>query len=190
MQRDEQEGITLERKLRYLREIENIYRLSTKTRPPKGKSWASIADGRLRQVMRLPIKESAGQPLTLRPGKRHHEHSPRTARILERTLKNGHVPPHVLHSYREGVESTRRSKGRLALAPRLEMPRQDERSVQHFVQHSDADLHYPQGHLQGFGFVPRQHEVNSHVRLQTGGSTPEEQVVPSKVGLAAGDHYH
>ena len=187
MQREEQGGITLERKLRYLREIESIYRLSMKTRPPTGKSWASIADGRLRQVMRLPIKESVGQPLTLRPGKRHHEHSPRTARILERTLKNGVVPPHILHSYREGVESTRRTK---FLAPRLEMPRQDEMQVQHFVQHSDTDLQYPHGHLQGFGFVPRQHEVNSHVRLQTGGATPEEQVVPSKVGTAAGGHYH
>ena len=181
-----EEGITLEQKLRYLKEVENIYRLSKKTRPPKGKSWASIADSRLRHVMRLPIKETAAKPLTLRPGKRHHQHSPRTARILERTLKNGHVPPDILHSYREGVGA----RGRIKDRPEPEPLRQDEMPVQHFVQHAMPDLHYPQGHLQGFGFVPRQHEVNSHVRLQTGGKMPDDQVVPSKAGQAAGDHYH
>jgi hypothetical protein len=186
MQRELQEGITLEQKLRYLKEVENIYRLSKKTRPPKGKSWASIADSRLRHVMRLPIRESAGQTLTVRPGKRHHEHSPRSARILERTLKNGVVPPGILHSYREGVGTGGRIKDR----PEPEPLRQDELPVQHFVQHSDSDLPYPHGHLQGFGFVPREHTVNSHIRLQTGGATPDAQVVPSKVGQAAGDHYH
>ena len=187
MQRRRRE-VSLEEKLRYLKEVENIYRLSKKTRPPKAKTWASIADSRLRHVMRLPIKETAGRPLTLRPGKRHHQHSPRTARILERTLKNGHVPPDILHSYREGVGARpRRTKNR-PFEP--EPLRQDEVPVQHFVQHSMPDLHYPQGHLQGFGFVPRQHEVNSHVRLQTGGKMPDDQVVPSKVGQAAGDHYH
>ena len=98
MQREKQEGITLEQKLRYLREVENIYRLGKKTKAPRGKSWAQIADARLRHVLGLPIKEEAGQPLTLRPGKMHHEHSPRSARIIERTLKNGHLPPSILQS--------------------------------------------------------------------------------------------
>ena len=185
MQREKQEGITLEQKLRYLREVENIYRLGKKTKAPRGKSWAQIADARLRHVLGLPIKEEAGQPLTLRPGKMHHEHSPRSARIIERTLKNGHLPPSILQSYREDVQGT----GRFKFRPQVEAPRADDFRVQHFVQHGSTDLHYPHGHLQGFGFVPRQHEVNSHVRLQPGSGAVEE-TVPTRPGPAAGSHYH
>ena len=36
--------ISLDQKLKYLREIENIHRLSKKVLPPKGTTWARIAD--------------------------------------------------------------------------------------------------------------------------------------------------
>jgi hypothetical protein len=185
MQRESQEGITLEQKLRYLREVENIYRLGKKTKAPHGKSWAQVADARLRHVLGLPIKEEPSEPLRLRPGSLHHQHSPRSARIIERTLKNGHVHPLVLNSYRENVQSIGRFKSR----PKVEALRPDDMPVQHFVQHSDTDLHYPHGHMQGFGFVPRQHEVNSHVQLQSGGGSIED-TVPTRPGPAAGSHYH
>ncbi len=184
MQREKQEGITLEQKLRYLREVENIYRLGKKTKAPAGRTWAQVADARLRHVLGLPIKEDSAEPLNMVPGARHHEHSPRSARIIERTLKTGLVPPHVLSSYREGTHSTRKSR----FAPRVEPLRSYDLPVQHFVQHGAADIHYPHGHMQGFGFVPRQHEINSHVQVQTQ-TQNDDAVVPTRPGPAAGAHY-
>lgn len=178
-------AITLEQKLRYLKEVDSIHALGKKVRPPAGKSWSDIAEARMRHVMGLPLKVDTAEPLRLRRGKLHHEHSPRSARIIERTLKNGIVPPEVLQSYRTGVTRTRSFEYK----PPVERLRRDDHRVQHFVQHSDTDLHYPAGHLQGFGFVPRQHEINSHVELKTGAAEVGVQV-PSKTGAAAGAHYH
>ena len=189
MQREESQGITLEQKLRYLREVESIYRLGKKTKAPAGKSCEQIADARLRHVLGLPIREDAAEPLNLVPGAMHHEHSPRSARIIERTLKSGIVPPHVLRSYREGVHTTRNIRGRLKLRPHKEPLRSYDLPVQHFLQHVATDLHYPHGHLQGFGFEPRQHEVKSHVELQTQ-TVDDDVVVPTRPGPAAGEHYH
>ena len=129
-------------------------------------------------------QEKQAEPLRIKRGRMHHEHSPRSARIIERTLKNGILPPAVLQSYRTGEASTRPYR----YVPPVERLRYDDHSVQPFVQHS-ADLHYPAGHLQGFGFVPRQHEINSHVKLKTGPTEIGVQV-PSKDGQAAGSHYH
>jgi len=100
-----QRGITLEQKLRYLKEIDNIHALSKKVRPPAGKSWSDIAASRMRHVMGLPIREPVAKPLQIQRGRLHHEHSPRSARIIERTLKTGLVHPDVLQSYRTGASS-------------------------------------------------------------------------------------
>ena len=185
LRREKEEGISLEQKMRYLKEVENIYRLGRKAKAPRGKSWAQIADTRLRHVLALPIKEAAAEPLVVRPGGLHHQHSPRSARIIERTLKNGHVPPHILNSYREGVQSG----GKFKFKPRVEKLRPDDLPVRHLVQHGDSDLHYPHGHMQGLGFVPRTHEVATHVRLKTGTGSVGD-VVPTRPGPAAGSHYH
>ena len=61
-----QRGITLEKKLRYLREVDNIHALGKKVRPPQGKSWSDIANSRMRHVMGLPIQEPLAQPLRLK----------------------------------------------------------------------------------------------------------------------------
>ena len=98
--------ITLEQKMRYLKEVENIHALGKKVRPPAGKSWSDIADARMRHVMGLPLQEKQAEPLRIKRGRMHHEHSPRSARIIERTLKNGILPPAVLQSYRTGETST------------------------------------------------------------------------------------
>ena len=41
-------------------------------------------------------------PLNIRDGKLMHEHDSRTARVIERTLKNGIIHPDVLHSFQSG----------------------------------------------------------------------------------------
>jgi len=180
-----QRGITLEKKLRYLKEVDNIHALSKKVRPPAGKSWSDIAASRMRHVMGLPIREPVAKPLQIQRGRLHHEHSPRSARIIERTLKTGLVHPDVLQSYRTGAVRTKSFNYK----PLVEPLRHDDRDIQHFVQYPDSDLHYPAGHLQGFGFVPSQHEINSHVELKTGPTEFGTQV-PTKDGQAAGSHYH
>ena len=171
--------ITLEQKLKYLREIENIHRLSKKVLPPKGTTWARIADKHLQRALGMPIRESAEQ-LYVRPDGQMHEHSPRTARVIERTLRNGMLHPDVLHSFRDN----RTSEGK----PRQFFDRparaHDDMDVVHYVQHGSQDLVYPHGHLQGFGFVPSTHEVASHVQLEDS-VRPVSEAVPSKPGSAA-----
>ena len=43
MQRQRRREVSLDEKLRYLREIESIHRLSKKVLPPQGTTWAKIA---------------------------------------------------------------------------------------------------------------------------------------------------
>ena len=73
--------------------------------------------------------------------------------------------------------------------PRMEPLRPYDLPVQHFVQHGASDLHYPAGHLQGFGFVPKSHEVASHVQLEDS-VRPVTDVVPTKGSAAGGNAYH
>lgn len=176
--------ITLDEKLRYLREIENIHRLSKKVRPPQGTTWARIADKHLQRALGMPVKELP-QTIDVRRGAQMHQHSPRSARVIERTLRNGIVHPDVLHSFRN--DKVREGKPRQFFPkPRARI---DDPAVTHYVQHGSADLEYPHGHLQGYGFVPSTHQVASHVQLEDS-VRPVTESVPSKVGAAAGPAYH
>lgn len=175
--------VSLEEKMRYLREIENIHRLSKKVLPPKGTTWARIADKHLQKALGLPIKEPP-ETLHVQRSRHMHQHSPRTARIVERTLRNGTVHPDVLHSYRDGT--TRGTRKAYFSKP---TPTADTPDVIHYVQHGSADLTYPHGHLQGYGFVPSEHATASHVQLE-GSVRPATDAVPTKGSAAAGDAYH
>jgi len=177
--------ISLDQKLKYLREIENIHRLSKKVLPPKGTTWARIADKHLQKALGMPLQEPA-EPLNVRPGAHMHEHSPRTARVIERTLRNGMLHPDVLHSYRR--DGTRRGKPKQF----FEQPvrRHGDQDVIHYVQHGGTDLEPPHGHLQGYGFVPKGHAVASHVQLEDS-VRPATDAVPTKgSAAAAGVAYH
>tara|TARA_B100000029_G_scaffold326159_1_gene318630 strand:+ start:264 stop:812 length:549 start_codon:yes stop_codon:yes gene_type:complete len=163
---DSRDAITLEQKVKYLKEVENIYRLSKKTLPPKGKTWSQIADQHLRRALQMPVINK-DESLNVRKGRMMHLHSPRTARIVERTLRNGTLHPDVLHMYRgDNVQSVRDDK---LFVHQKVSPAADTPDVAHFIQHSAADELYPDGHLQGFGFVPREHNVESHVPLEPAG---------------------
>ena len=155
--------ISLEAKLKAIREVENIYALSKKwqrlTPGEKRPNWERLADAVLRKALSQPL-ETPDEPLNVHGGM-HHEHSPRSARVIERTLRNGVVHPDALHAYSCGHIKEGRARPRRKIA----RPAPQDPPAQHFVQHVATDLHYPSGHLQGFGFVPRQHEVPSHVKL-------------------------
>jgi hypothetical protein len=161
-------SISLETKLKALREVESIYRLSKKwqrlTPDEKRPNWERIADAILKKALGTPVR-ARPVGLHIRRSQQHHAHSPRSARAIERTLQNGIVHPDVLHSYRnDKVEhgSTR---------VRYEKPRArpDTPVAQHYVQHGARDIEYPSGHMQGYGFVPRNHEGASHIQLESGG---------------------
>ena len=191
--RSTQRGITLDQKLKYLKEVESIHALGRKVRPPAGKSWRDIADARFRHVMGQPILEPQASPMQVRSGKLHHEHDARSARLIERTLKTGMVPDHVLHSYHTGAKRSHEPYKFKNAYVGLQQPlAHDDMRVEHMVQHvgADSDLHYPHGHMQGEGFVPQQHEVNTHIPLQPIGTTEMGVQVPTKGGAAAGAHYH
>ena len=111
-------SISLETKLKALREVESIYRLSKKwqrlTPDEKRPNWERIADALLKKAMGTPL-QPLPVGLNVRRSKQHHTHSPRTARVIERTLRNGIVHPDVLHSYRnDKVEQGSREAARAA----------------------------------------------------------------------------
>ena len=169
-------SITLEEKLKAIREVESIYALAKKwqrlTPDEKRPNWERIADAVLKRALSKPV---LGEPrrIHLKSGSMHHDQDPTTARIVERTLKNGIVHPDVLHSYSSGVTSSRVRPRRPRMPPVRDTP-----PVRHLVQHVATDLHYPSGHLQGYGFVPREHVVASHVQLENT-AAQAQGVVPS-----------
>ena len=58
----------------------------------------------------------------------------------------------------------------------------------HYVQHVSSDLQYPDGHLQGYGFVPGTHEAVSHVPLEAAGGP--DATVPTSADAGAAAAYH
>ena len=176
--------ISLDEKLRYLREIENIHRLSKKVLPPAGTTWARIADKHLQRALGLPLS-APPEALNLQKNKYMHEHSPRSARVIERTLRNGVFHPDVLHSYRKD-RSERDAPKQFFSRP---APKHDDQEVIHYIQHGASDLVYPHGHLQGFGFVPSDHQAASHVQLEDS-VRPVTDAVPTKGSVPSGEAYH
>ena len=175
--------ISLEAKLKAIREVESIYALSKKwqrlTPGEKRPNWERLADAVLKKAMDQPLQTPA-EPLNVHGGM-HHEHSPRSARVIERTLRNGVVHPDALHTYSCGHIKEARARSFAGAARRAKPVRQaaQDPPAQHYVQHGATDLHYPAGHLQGFGFVARQHEVASHVQLESSQMKAAEPV-PTK----------
>ena len=170
-------SISLEAKLKALQEVEQIYRLSKKwqrlTPDEKRPNWERIADAILRKALNKPLA-APPEPLQVQASRWQHEHSPRSARVIERTLRNGIVHPDVLHSYRNDAGD----EGRPVVRYSKPVPRADTPAAQHVVQHGHSDLSYPSGHLQGYGFVPSDHSVNSHVQLEPAGG--DATSVPTK----------
>ena len=177
---------TLEQKVRYLKEVDNIYRLSKTTLPPQGTTWASVADRHLKKALGMQVRD-APQAFNVRKGMLHHQHDPRTARVVERTLRNGTFHPDVLHAYRgDGTTIDRATGSSIYRKARRVPPLYDTPDVHHFVQHTSADLPYPDGHLQGHGFVPRQHSFASHVQLEQAGPVASSGPVSVPTKAAGG----
>ena len=122
----------------------------------------------------MQVKEEA-PAFNITRGQHKHLHSPRTARVVERTLRNGVLHPDFLHSYRgDNVQTLDTRSVVHHTRPRMTV---DTPDVAHYVQHGASDLEYPDGHLQGFGFVSRTHSVAAHIPLEHAGT--EDSIVPT-----------
>ena len=147
----------MEAKLKALKEVEQIYRLSKKWRrnmpDEKRPDFERMADAVFRKAMDSRHR-SEYMPVNVRAGKHMHEHDERSARLIERTLKTGEYGPDALHSFQSGRTLMGKRRRRYAKPPRqpADFP------VRHVVQHGASDIMYPHGHLQGKGFVPCMHE--------------------------------
>ena len=128
----------------------------------KRPNFEAAADAVLKRALNEPLKPSRAQ-LNIRDGALMHQHSPRTARVLERTLRNGVVHPDVLHSFQSGRVKQRSGRpGPRDMGP--DPPGLPD--IDLYVQHSDADLQYPSHFVPGSGFQSRMHETPSHVQLE------------------------
>ena len=153
--------ITLEDKLKAMQEVQRIHALAKKWRSvmpnQKRPNFEAAADAVMRRGSKLPLE--------IQDGKMMHEHEPRTARILERTLRNGIMHPDVLHSFQSGRTKQGAVKSRSQRLPHdPNLP-----GVNLYVQHSDVDLHYPSHFEPNRGFMPKTHTVPSHVQLEQAG---------------------
>ena len=86
------------------------------------KSWQDLMPGERRpnfkRAAREIVRRALGhkvrrneKPLNIHGGLMH-EHEPREARLIERTLKNGHHDPSILHSFQLGSKSERHDEPR------------------------------------------------------------------------------
>lgn len=178
---------SLEQKLAALREVENIYRLSKKwqrlTPDERRPNWEKIADAILRKALGRPVDTAVhAHSMQLQEGKHYHEHDERSARVFRRTLRNGVLPPDARHSFESGRRTVSAAK---RIRPRRGPADHRARTV---IQHGATDLQYPSHHVQGSGFVPSDHEVASHVRLEHRQQTSQPSNVPTADGTR--DSYH
>lgn len=97
-------------KLDAYREAQHILKLDHK--------WQQLMPGErkpnFRRAAREIIRRALGHkvrrnraPLEMHGGMMH-EHKPREAALIERTLRNGMAPPHVLHTFQHGGTPSRR----------------------------------------------------------------------------------
>ena len=153
----------MEAKLKALKEVEQIYRLSKKWKrnmpDEKRPNFERMADTIFRRAMETPGRDDYMR-VNVREGRHMHEHDERSARLIERTLKTGEYGPDALHSFQSGRVLTGRRRRRY---PKPVRQPGDVR-VRHVVQHVATDIVYPHGHLQGSGFVPSMHE---HAPMQS-----------------------
>ena len=176
------QNITLEQKLKAMREVQRIYDMSKKWRRPVGHTgrmpnFNAMADAVMKRAVNANIVGDR-EPLDIRDGKLMHEHDSRTARVIERTLRNGVVHPDVLHSFQSG-RVKRPGRG----YPRTRLPHDpDLPDVDLYVMHPENDLQYPSHFVPGEGFQPKTHVQPGHVQLAPAGGSPTEQV-PTQQGV-------
>ena len=173
----------MEGKIKALKEVEQIYRLSKKWRrnfpDEKRPNFERMADNVFRKAMDMKGREDY-MPVDVRAGAHMHEHDPRSARLIERTLATGDYGPDALSSFQVGRVLPVKKRERFRRPGR----QRGDYQVTHRVQHVATDLVYPHGHLQGKGFVPRMHDGQiEHKQLKPVANQAGPEALPTTDSL-------
>ena len=124
-------GLTVEQKMKAMREVQEIYALGKKWRrnlpDEKRPDFEGMADRIMSRALGLPtIEGPRGTREPIYEAAHMSLQDPRTAALVERTLKNGMYHPDVLHSFQSDrttvhadAASDEREHGRAARPPPL-----------------------------------------------------------------------
>ena len=145
------------------------------------KKWQQLMPGErkpdFRRVAREIIRRALGHkvrrneaPLEMHGGLMH-EHKPREAALIERTLKNGMYDPRILHSFQRGTETVPHRPEQQEIADN-NLP-----DYEVFVHDHGATIDYPSHYEPGTGVY------HSSVH-----APPEHAVVPMQVPAGARLH--
>jgi len=161
------------------REAQQILRLD--------KTWAQLMPGErkpnFRRAAREIIRRALGHkvhrnqtPLNMHGGLMH-EHQPREAALLERTLKNGMHDPSVLHSFQLGSKIARHDKPREQRPQVYPSPEVPDYEV--FVHDHSTTIDYPSHYEPGTGtYHSSVHAPPEHVEVPM--NVPQGTRLPSE----------
>ena len=159
-----QRGLTVEQKMKAMREVQEIYALAKKWRrnlpDERRPDFENMADRIMRRALELPtVAPEPRAPIYARAAMAQQD--PEAAHMIERTLKTGMYDLDVLHSYQSG-RTLRQHEG-------YPLPAPDTRGLPDphvFVQHPAVNHIYPSHHSLGGSdgnhFVPCEHLPPSH----------------------------
>ena len=157
----------MEAKLKALKEVEQIYRLSKKWKrnmpDEKRPDFERMADTIFRRAMETPGRDDYMR-VNVREGRHMHEHDERSARLIERTLKTGEYGPDALHSFQSGRVLTGRRRRRY---PKPVRQPGDVR-VRHVVQRRYRHCVPPRA-LAGLGLRAQHARARADAEPQAGG---------------------
>ena len=120
------------------------------------KTWQQLMPGErkpdFRRAARMIIKRALGHKVSRNEekldlhGGMMHEHAPREAALLERTLRNGMHDPRILHSFQLGLTSHPRGAGPRDEVPKKYQHAQDDPNlpdIEVFVHNHGTTVDYP-----------------------------------------------
>ena len=168
-----------------------------------GKKWQQLMPGErkpdFRRAAKAVIRRALGKPVVPREPDLDihdglmHEHAPREARLIERTLRNGTVHPDVLHSFRHGEVPAPRQHPIGALTgtrqhvPLGELPRYPNPDTSglaepvHVISYSDEDLEFPTHmNTRTMEFTPK-HADHAFMQYLQPGHTPTDAPMRERV---------
>ena len=163
--------ITREERDRAIKEADSILRLGKKwqrnTPNERRPNFEAAAATILRRTIGSKVVSGKKQPMQIKPDSLQHQHNEREARLLERTLKTGTLPPEVLHSFQTG-------RARKAAEP-LQVDRGPD--PDHLP---DFEL-YMQDHVHNLG-APGHYDIRAQRfqgHMHAPHSTRQQRIVPS-----------
>jgi hypothetical protein len=160
-------GLTVEQKMKAMREVQEIYALGKKWRrnlpDEKRPDFEGMADRIMSRALGLPTLQAEPREPVYEAAHMSMQ-DPRTAALVERTLKNGMYHPDVLHSFQSDRTTHRAEPPRPMRVNTVGLP------DPHLFMESAGAMHIHPSHESRGGpdgdhFVPSMHEHDSMQEL-------------------------